>query len=95
MPETHFTLRWPDGFEERCYSPSSVIGELLSAGTSYPMKDFLHRTRIALVRASNRVEAKYGFACSSAMAQLDQIEARAATFDGQDDATVTCLNISQ
>ena len=25
MPETWFHIRWPDGSEERCYSPSRVI----------------------------------------------------------------------
>ena len=95
MPETYFSLRWPDGEEERCYSPSSVVAELLSPGTSYPLKEFLHRTRIALVRASNRVEAKYGFARTSAMAQLDRIEARAATFEDSPSPMVTCLEITQ
>ncbi|MGO4853302.1 MSMEG_0570 family nitrogen starvation response protein [Phaeovulum sp. W22_SRMD_FR3] len=95
MPETFFTLRWPDGTVERCYSPSGVVAELFSPGTSYPLKDFLNRARIALVRASNRVEAKYGFACTSAMAELDRIEARSATFEGQPAAMVTCLEISQ
>lgn len=93
MPETYFTLRWPDGTEERCYSPSTVITDFLSPGTSYPLDAFLSRVRIGLHRASDRVAAKYGFACSSAMAQLEAIETRAATFRGQGD--VTCLAITQ
>lgn len=94
MPEMHWTLRWPDGSEERCYSPSSVITELFTPGQSYPLPDFLHRARIAMERASNRVERKYGFACSSAMDQLDRIERRVAEFEGQQDAQVTCLSIT-
>lgn len=94
MPEMHWTLRWPDGSEERCYSPSSVITELFTPGQTYPLPDFLHRARIAMERASNRVERKYGFACSSAMDQLDRIERRVADFEGQQDAQVTCLSIT-
>ncbi|WP_121629023.1 MSMEG_0570 family nitrogen starvation response protein [Tropicibacter alexandrii] len=94
MPEMHWTLRWPDGSEERCYSPSSVITELFTPGQTYPLPDFLHRARIAMERASNRVERKYGFACSSAMDQLDRIERRVAEFEGQQDPHVTCLSIT-
>tara|TARA_R110002126_G_scaffold64572_4_gene165400 strand:- start:917 stop:1201 length:285 start_codon:yes stop_codon:yes gene_type:complete len=94
MPEMHWTLRWPDGSEERCYSPSSVITDMFTPGESYPLTDFLHRARIAMERASNRVERKYGFACSSAMEQLDRIERRAVDFEGQTEARVTCLSIT-
>lgn len=95
MPETYWTVRWPDGTEERLYSPSSVVTELFEAGQSYPVPDFLLRSRIAMERASNRVKARYGHACSLAMGQLDRIEARIETFEGQDGAEVTCLEISQ
>ena len=94
MPEMHWTLRWPDGSEERCYSPSSVITDMFTPGESYPLTDFLHRARIAMERASNRVERKYGFACSSAMEQLDRIKRRAVDFEGQTEARVTCLSIT-
>jgi len=95
MPETYWTVRWPDGAEERLYSPSSVVAELFEPGRSYPVDDFLTRARIAMERASNRVAAKYGFACSSAMDQLDSIETRIAGFTGHDGAEITCLDISQ
>ena len=95
MPETYWTVRWPDGSQERLYSPSSVVAELFTAGQSYPLADFLQRSRIAMQRASNRVEARYGHACSLAMGQLDRIETRVAAFDGAADAEVACLDISQ
>ncbi|MEE3317775.1 MAG: MSMEG_0570 family nitrogen starvation response protein [Pseudomonadota bacterium] len=94
MPETYWTVRWPDGQEERLYSPSTVIAELFSAGTEYPVDEFLHRSRIGLERASNRVAARYGFACSSAMAQLDRIEARIATLTTDSEAKIACLSIT-
>jgi uncharacterized repeat protein (TIGR04042 family) len=95
MPETFFTLRWPDGSEERCYSPSSVISQYITPGQSYPIVEFQARARAALTQASERVAAKYGFACSSAMAQLDQIEAHITRFQGNEGAEVACLAISQ
>jgi putative flavoprotein involved in K+ transport len=95
MPETFWTVRWPDGSEEKLYSPSSVVAELFEVGQTYPVPDFLHRARIALQRASNRVERKFGYACSSAMAQLDRIEAKIDALPHQDGASITCLNITQ
>jgi uncharacterized repeat protein (TIGR04042 family) len=32
MPEMHFVVRWPDGAEMRCYSPSLVVREHLEVG---------------------------------------------------------------
>lgn len=94
MPETYWTVRWPDGTEERLYSPSSVVAELFEAGRSYPIDDFQIRSRIAMERASNRVERKFGFACSSAMAQLDRIETRITQFKNSG-GEIACLDISQ
>jgi len=46
------------------------------------------RSRRGLGAASERVRAKYGFACSSAMDQLARIETKAAAFEGDGDAVV-------
>ncbi|MEM8570343.1 MAG: MSMEG_0570 family nitrogen starvation response protein [Pseudomonadota bacterium] len=94
MPETTWTVRWPDGSEEALYSPSSVVAEVFDPGTVYTVPDFLSRARIAMNRASDRVERKYGYACSSAMAQLARIEARIATLDDDPKKRITCLSIS-
>ncbi|MBH0237367.1 MSMEG_0570 family nitrogen starvation response protein [Methylobrevis albus] len=80
MPEMLFHVRWPDGRREACYSPSLVVKEHLQPGASYPLDDFLARSRTALTIASDRVQAKYGFACSRALGQLARIEAAAAGF---------------
>ena len=81
MPEMNFRVRWPDGREMDCYSPSLVVREHLAVGSSYPLPEFIHRTREALQIASERVRAKYGFACSRALDQLAEIQAVAADFD--------------
>ncbi|KCV83320.1 hypothetical protein ATO10_01125 [Actibacterium atlanticum] len=92
MPETRFTVRWPDGQIEQCYSPSTVVNDFLAADTTYPLDDFVTRCRIALEKASTRVEAKFGYRCSSAEAQLTAIERKASTFSLP--ADVTCLSIT-
>ena len=74
MPEMHFDVEWPNGKVARCYSPSYVVEEHLTVGESYPVADFVARTRAALETASERVMARYGFACSSALDQLRSIE---------------------
>ena len=81
MPEMNFRLRWPDGREMDCYSPSLVVREHLAAGTSYPLPEFMRRTREALQIASERVRARYGHPCSLALGQLAALEAAARTFD--------------
>jgi len=88
MPEMRFHIRWPDGTPERCYSPSLVIREHFEPGSSYPLDDFLARSRTALTIASERVRARYGHACSLALGQLARIEQTGARFNGQSDAKV-------
>lgn len=89
MPEMHFSIRWPDGRPERCYSPSLVIKDFFAPGKTYPLDDFVARSRSALNIASERVKAKYGFACTSAMDQLARIETAAKAFAQVPGACVT------
>ncbi|MDQ0137837.1 putative repeat protein (TIGR04042 family) [Neorhizobium galegae] len=90
MPEIRFVITWPDGQEESCYSPSLIIREFFTEGESYPVADFVERSRKALKIASDRVEAKYGFACSSANDQLARIESAAEPFLKDAGARVRC-----
>ena len=95
MPEVRFTIRWPDGKAEVCYSPSSVIREHLEAGRSYPLAEFRDRARTALSIASDRVRAKYGFPCSRALGQIERIEAACADFDDAADAGVGIISFQE
>ena len=88
MPQMTFHVRWPDGSRQRCFSPSTVVAEHLTPGASYALEEFVARSRTALGEASDRVAAKYGFACTSAAAQLTDIEQRAETFAGHAGAEV-------
>ncbi|SDE19235.1 MSMEG_0570 family protein [Variovorax sp. CF079] len=91
MPVMHFNVRWPDQSETRCYSPSLVVQDYLIPGQRYALGDFVARVREALVIASERVRAKYGFACSQAMDQLAEIEAIALRFGDEPDVQVTVI----
>ena len=88
MPEVRFHVRWPDASLQRCYSPSSTVKDFFTPGEAYPLSDFLVRSRQALRLASERVRARYGYACSSAAAQLEEIEITAQKFSGAPDPRV-------
>ncbi|NKN37461.1 MSMEG_0570 family nitrogen starvation response protein [Agrobacterium sp. a22-2] len=88
MPEMRFVVTWPGGRDEECYSPSLIIKDFFAEGQSYPLADFLDRSRQAFTIASDRVEAKYGFPCSLARGQLARIETAASGFRDRQAATV-------
>jgi uncharacterized repeat protein (TIGR04042 family) len=91
MPEMTFTVRWPDGATQQCYSPSLVMHDFLAVQTAYPIDDFMARSTEALSVASDRVRAKFGFACTSAAASID------ALVDSRDrygDGTVTVVGMT-
>jgi uncharacterized repeat protein (TIGR04042 family) len=75
-----FDVQWPNGRVQRCYSPSLVMHDYLSAGTDYTVADFLDRSGKALHEASERVRAKFGFACSSAAWTEEEISSTATEF---------------
>ncbi len=81
MPEIHVVVRWPDDSIMHCYSPSLVIREYLELGASYPVLDFLERSRTALSIASDRVRENFGTPCALAARQLERIEVKARGFD--------------
>ncbi|NEP18357.1 MAG: MSMEG_0570 family nitrogen starvation response protein [Leptolyngbya sp. SIO4C1] len=93
MPETYFQIQWPDGRQQTCYSPSSVIKDYFELGQTYTVSDFLSRARDSLQQASNRVQAKYGFPCSRALGQLQQLEAAAQPYLAQPSDRVTVLQL--
>lgn len=80
MPELTFEVRWPDGRLQQCYSPSLVMHDYLSVGTDYTVADFVDRSATALHQASERVRAKFGFACTSAAETNARIASAAAGF---------------
>jgi uncharacterized repeat protein (TIGR04042 family) len=88
MPVVQFEVVWPDGKTEACYSPSTAIKEHFSEGKSYALNEFLATSETALNAASNRVTERFGYACSSAMDQLDLIRTRCASYETTPNAFV-------
>jgi uncharacterized repeat protein (TIGR04042 family) len=80
MPEMTFDVKWPDGRLQRCYSPSLVMHDYLTAGSDYTVAEFVDRSTHALEEASERVRAKYGFACTSAAGTNAEIVSAASQF---------------
>lgn len=95
MPEIRFDIVWPDGTQDRCYSPSTAIRAHLAAGARYSLAEFLGRARTGLHAASRRVEAVYGMPCGRALGELARIEARADAFAACDDAHITILALHE
>jgi len=91
MPEMRFHGQGPDETVTACYSPSRVIKDFFRVGETYPIADFVKRSRDALTIASERVKQKYGFYCTSAQQQLSEIEQNAARFAELTEAKVTVL----
>lgn len=91
MPEMTFEVRWPDGSVQRCYSPSLVVHDHLTAGASYTVADFVHRSGTALAEAGERVRARFGFACTSAAATAEEITNAAGQFDSAATVHVTAM----
>ncbi|CAN5556755.1 MSMEG_0570 family nitrogen starvation response protein [soil metagenome] len=95
MPAMHYQLRWPDDSVTTCYSPSLVIKDYFQPGQAYPLPAFMSSVREATHIASERVRAKFGFACSRADDQLAQIESTAARFRAQPDAQVEVVGFDE
>ena len=64
MPEVSFQLEWPDGKSSTLYSPSTVILDYFRPGDSLLVSELEERGVEALRAASERVRARYGFACT-------------------------------
>lgn len=95
MPETTFTMSLPDGSIRPCYSPSTVVHKYFEEGQTIGVAEFVEQARLALAEASDRVQAKYGFSCSSAMASFQDIERWAATCGPDDVLTVSHIHPSR
>lgn len=88
MPEVYFHIQWPDGSITRCYSPSTVVRDYFPSGVTLTIRELMSRSSEALERASERVRARYGFRCTSASAELENILTRAQRFSPEDEITI-------
>ncbi|MCG8157566.1 MSMEG_0570 family nitrogen starvation response protein [Brenneria goodwinii] len=93
MPAMNFVVRWPDGSKETCYSPSTAIEKHLIVNHPYTVETFVRIAQAALREASDRVAAKFGYACSSAMDQSHAIEQKARQFAAADPVVVEEITV--
>ena len=94
MPETNFKIEWPDGTRQNCYSPSLVVKKYFTPGEEYELASFVETSRTALNIASDRVKSAYGFPCSRALGQLQQIESKAAEYQQLSEPKVRVIDFS-
>jgi uncharacterized repeat protein (TIGR04042 family) len=95
LPELYLTVRWPDASQSRAYSPSSIVADYFAPGETLTVADFTARAAASMQAASDRVQARYGFACSRAAATLDELQTRAARYAEQADAQVTIVEVGR
>lgn len=94
MPAINFNVRWPDGSEESCYSPSTVLRQHFKSGDKMPLNEFVSKAELALGAASDRVRETYGYFCSSATDQLAVIKGKAARFADLDDPQIEIISVT-
>lgn len=92
MPEMTFEVRWPDGSTQRCYSPSLVVHDYLATGGRYRVDDFVDRVGRAMAEASERVRARFGFACASAAETKEGITHAAAAYPSDALIEITAMH---
>lgn len=91
MPAMHFVVCWPDGSKDTCYSPSTAIEKHLTVNHPYTLEEFVTLSTRALDEASERVKAKFGYFCSSAMDQSAVIKQKAQRFSADQQVTVETI----
>lgn len=92
MPEVICQIRWPDGTEDRCYSPSTIIRDYLAANASYSVTDFTTRVTTALDHAALRVKAVHGMRCTRADAEARRLSQIAKKFRPEE--IIACLSMT-
>jgi uncharacterized repeat protein (TIGR04042 family) len=84
MPEVTLELRWPDGEASTFYSPSTVVYEFLQPGDQLTIAELEQKGLTALQEASERVRARYGFACTRTDEEALKLRKRLALFNRSD-----------
>jgi uncharacterized repeat protein (TIGR04042 family) len=80
MPEVRLQLEWPDGDTSEFYSPSTVVLAYLRPGDALSVADLEQRGVQALREASERVRARYGFACTRTDEEEQRLRQRLARY---------------
>ncbi len=92
MPITYINIEWPDKEVDKVYSPSSVIEDYFEAGNTLKIDIFLNQCNQGLNEASERVRKKFGYACTSAMAEASRISKKCKEYDAQNTVKIISIN---
>ena len=88
MPEVRLQLEWPDGQSSTLYSPSTVILDYFKPGDSLLVSELEERGVEALRAASERVRARYGFACTRTDEEESQLRQWVSRYNSDDTVRV-------
>jgi uncharacterized repeat protein (TIGR04042 family) len=89
MPEVILQLQWPDGRVSELYSPSTTILHHLQPGQTLSVAELQTRAMLALKQASERVRARYGFACTRTDEEWHKLQTSAASYGPDQLVTIT------
>jgi uncharacterized repeat protein (TIGR04042 family) len=84
MPEVTLSLYWPDGEVSSFYSPSTVVYEFLKPDETLSIAELKQKGLAALREASERVRARYGFACTRTDEEAAKLQKRLAMYGDSD-----------
>lgn len=88
MPEVMLRLHWPDGDASNFYSPSTIVYEFIKPGDTLTIAELEHKGLLALKEASERVRARYGFACTRTDEEAVKLQKRLAMYGRADTVEV-------
>jgi uncharacterized repeat protein (TIGR04042 family) len=89
MPEVILQLQWPDGRSSELYSPSTSILNHLQPGETLSVAELQTRAMLALKQASERVRARYGFACTRTDEEWHKLQISVASYGPDQLVTIT------
>lgn len=92
MPEVVLQLYWPDGEASSFYSPSTVIYEFFKPGDILSIAELEQKGLAALEQASERVRARYGFACTRTDEEAVKLKLKIAKFSANDEVRISTLD---
>jgi len=92
MPEVVLQLCWPDGDASSFYSPSTVIYDFFKPGDTLSIAELEQKAFAALEEASERVRARYGFACTRTNEEAGKLRRKIAKYSASEKVRISALN---
>lgn len=81
MPSVRMDVRWPDDSVTSHTSPSTIIKNYFKEEESFDLPKFVEQAEAGFEHANQRVKERFGFACSQAAGELNEIKRVAGNMD--------------